>query len=57
MRVDRTVPPRGGELLEAAAEVGAQRLSTSDLARVALRGGGCPVEHAPAADGGSGTRG
>ena len=46
---------RGAELLEAAA--GGERAAAVHPDLAGCRGGGCPVEHALAADGGSGTRG
>src|SRR5699024_12016977 len=52
MRVDRTVPPRAGELPAAVVPepVAAGRLSTADLARAALREGHCPAGYGPEAD-------
>ncbi|ATG51009.1 glutamyl-tRNA reductase [Brachybacterium vulturis] len=58
MRVDRTVPPRSDALREQPASapelepVG--RLSASDIARVALRGGQCPEGFGPETDGPAG---
>jgi glutamyl-tRNA reductase len=65
MRVDRTVPPRAPQAGEVAAAtsappaepVGAGRLSASDIARVALRGGQCPAGYGPEATGEPGTDG
>ncbi|MGO2557974.1 glutamyl-tRNA reductase [Brachybacterium sp.] len=58
MRVDRTVPPRSEGLLAQPADgqgadavpADAGRLSASDIARVALRGGHCPAGYGPEAD-------
>src|SRR5699024_10477900 len=51
MRVDRTVPPRAGELPAAVVPdpVAAGRLSTADLARAALREGHRPAGYGPGA--------